>query len=64
MKGGGSILLTQVEYVPTARDNLFSVSAAVNDGCTFSVNEKGESHFLSMKRVNIFMFSRKEWLSV
>jgi hypothetical protein len=35
-------VLTQVEYVPTATDNLLSVSAAVKDGCTFGVNTKGE----------------------
>jgi hypothetical protein len=38
---GGSILLTQVEYVPTATDNLLSVSAAIKDGCTWSLN-RGE----------------------
>jgi hypothetical protein len=32
VEGGGSVLLTQVEYVPTATDNLLSVSAAVKDG--------------------------------
>jgi transposase InsO family protein len=42
VEGGGSVLLTQVEYVPTATDNLLSVSAAVKDGCTFAVNNKGE----------------------
>ena len=41
VKGGGRVVLTQVEYVPTATDNLLSVSAAVKDGFTFSVNEKG-----------------------
>lgn len=40
--GGGKVLLTQVEFVPTASDNLLSVSAAVRDGCKFSVNENGE----------------------
>jgi hypothetical protein len=39
---GESILLTHVEYVPTATDNLLSVSAAIKDGCTFSVNDRGE----------------------
>jgi hypothetical protein len=42
VEGGGSILLTQVDHVPTATDNLLSVSTAVKDGCTFAVNNKGE----------------------
>jgi hypothetical protein len=47
--GGGSILLTQVEYVPTATDSLLSVLAAVKDGCTLSVNEQGEYVAISTK---------------
>jgi hypothetical protein len=54
VEGGGSVLLTQVEYVPTATDHLLSVSAAVKDGCTFAVNNKGEYVSVSYK-ANEFM---------
>ena len=42
MKGNATVL-GNVEYVPTALENLLSVSAAVESGFTFSVNCAGET---------------------
>jgi hypothetical protein len=39
---GGRFCLTKVEYVPTATENLLSVSAAVEDGLMFYTSSKGE----------------------
>ncbi len=55
---GGKFCLTKVEYVPTATENLLSVSAAVEDGLKFCTvlmkNIAAQSHvaYVNIQRQN------------